>query len=296
MDASVELAYRERTFTAQDGLQLYYRDYGADRDGLAPVVCLPGLTRNSVDFHVLALRLSRTRRVICPDLRGRGRSDYDPDYRNYAPHTYVLDLIHLLTVTGCHHVVIIGTSLGGLLAMGMGAINPTVLAGVALNDIGPEIDPAGLDRIRSYADKDPGAMTLDEAVARIQTLFRPALPDLTQEQWVAEAKRSFRRDGDGRYVIDYDPDIGRAAGEQADQQVDIWPYFRSLRHIPTLSIRGGLSDILNAATVERMAAEKPDLMRAVVPNRGHVPLLDEPECTTAIDAFLAVCDGRHEHD
>lgn len=284
--------FRSCRYSAQDGLRLYYRDYGTD-NGKAPVLCLPGLTRNSADFHVLATRLAPQRRVICPDLRGRGRSAYDPNSENYTAHTYVLDLIHLLTVTGCHHVVVLGTSLGGLLAMGLGAFNPTAIAGVILNDIGPELNPVGVTRIRGYAGKDPGAMTLDEAVTRLRTLFSAAMPDLTEAQWIDEVKRSYREDDDGRYVLDYDPAISQAAGKEADQGLDLWPFFRALRHIPALSIRGALSDILSAETVTDMVAAKPDLQCATVANRGHTPMLDEPECLAAIDQFL---DRHGDHD
>jgi len=287
-------AYREARFSAQDGLQLYYRHYGDEQSTLPPVLCLAGLTRNSSDFHDLALRLSARRRVISLDLRGRGQSAYDPNPDNYVPQTYVLDVIHLLTVTACHRVIILGTSLGGLLAMALGAVHPTALAGVILNDIGPEIDTRGLARIRGYAGGDPGPMTLEQATDHIRMLFGAALSDLSEAEWQDEARRSFRRDAQSLYRIDYDPAIARSADSQSREPMHLWPYFRALRHIPTLAIRGALSDILSAETFERMAEAKPDLIRISVPNRGHVPLLDERECTTAIDSFLCQRDQeRH---
>jgi pimeloyl-ACP methyl ester carboxylesterase len=162
-------------------------------------------------------------------------------------------------------------------------VQASALAGVVLNDIGPELDPRGLARIAGYAGDDPGPMSEEEAVARNRMLFSAALPNLTDEEWLAETRRGYRRYDDGSYGLDYDPAIGQVGGGEVP---DLWPYFRALRRIPTLAIRGALSDILSERTFERMAEEKPDLVRATVPNRGHVPMLDEPECLAALDAFL----------
>ncbi len=280
------MEYQERRFRAQDDLELYYRDYGSAAATTAPVLCLPGLTRNSIDFHELALHLCPDRRVICPDLRGRGKSAYDPDHAHYAPPALLADLGQLLNVTGCHRVVVIGTSLGGLLAMGMGAARPTALAGVILNDIGPELDPTGVARIGGYAGKTPDAMDPDQAIAHIKLLFGAAFPDFTEEQWRDEAMRSYRQRDDGMLVQDYHSAIANVVGNQGDSPIDFWPYFKSLAQIPVLAIRGALSDILSAETFARMAQEKPDLVQLSLPNRGHAPQLVEPACIAAIDEFL----------
>ncbi|MBT4491479.1 MAG: alpha/beta hydrolase [Rhodospirillaceae bacterium] len=278
--------YSEHRFRAQDGLELYYRDYGDRLAATVPVLCLAGLTRNTADFHDLALHLCGERRVISMDLRGRGRSAYDPNPDNYAPPTYMSDIGHLLTVTGCHKVIVIGTSLGGLLAMALGAVRATALAGVVINDIGPEIDPKGVARISGYAGKSPEAMTLEQAGEHTRQLFGPAFPDYDQAQWQAEAQRGLRLRDDGLLVQDYDPAIARNAADQGDNPMGFWPYFNSLAHIPTLAIRGELSDILSTETFAAMAAAKPDLLQIICPNRGHAPDLSEPECLTAIDSFL----------
>ena len=280
------MEYQEHHFRAQDDQELYYRDYGAVTAAATPVLCLPGLTRNSIDFHELALHLCTDRRVICPDLRGRGKSAYDTNLANYAPPALLSDIGHLLNVTGCHQVIVIGTSLGGLLAMGMGAARPTALAGVILNDIGPELDPTGVKRISGYAGKTPDAMTLDQAIAYIKQLFGPAFPDFTEEQWQDEAMRSYRQREDRKLVLDYDPAIAAMASDQDDSPIDFWPYFRSLAKIPVLAIRGDLSDILSAEVFARMARQKPDLVQLSLPNRGHTPQLVEPACIVAIDGFL----------
>lgn len=280
------MGYTEHRFRAQDGLELYYRDYGDRLETTTPVLCLAGLTRNAVDFHDLALHLCPRRRVILLDLRGRGRSEYDPNPNNYTPHTYLSDISHLLTVTNCHKIIVIGTSLGGLIAMALGAVRATALAGVVLNDIGPEIDPAGVARISSYAGKSPSAMNLDQAAEHMENLFAAAYPDFNSAQWREEAERGLRRREDGLLVIDYDPAIAKNAAEQEDNPQGFWPFFNSLAHIPVLALRGELSDILNSATFEAMAKAKPDLIQVTVPNRGHTPNLSEPACIEAIDAFL----------
>ncbi|MDA1099039.1 MAG: alpha/beta hydrolase [Proteobacteria bacterium] len=280
------MEYQEYRYRAQDDLQLYYRDYGDAGASGTPVLCLPGLTRNSIDFHELALHLCPHRRVLCPDLRGRGKSAHDPKHGNYAPPVYLSDIGHLLALTGCHRVIVIGTSLGGLLAMAMGAARPTALAGVILNDIGPELDPSGVARIGGYAGKALAAMDLEQAAAHLQTLFGAAYPDFEIAQWRDEARRGYRQREDGLLVQDYDPAIAEAVSNQGDSPVDFWPYFKSLAHVPVLAIRGALSDILSAETFARMAQEKPDLSQLSLPNRGHVPQLTEPACLAAIDEFL----------
>ncbi|MDP6832712.1 MAG: alpha/beta hydrolase [Alphaproteobacteria bacterium] len=278
--------YQAHRFRAQDDLELYYREYGDPLAPGTPVLCLAGLTRNAIDFHELALHLSRHRRVLCLDLRGRGQSAHDPNPANYTPPTYLSDIGHLLTVAGCHKVIVIGTSLGGILAMALGATRPTALAGVILNDIGPEVDPSGVERISGYAGKTPAAMDLEQAAEHLKQLFAPAYPDWESEQWREEAVRTFRKRDDGMLVQNYDPAVAQLATEQDDSPVDFWPYFKSLAHVPVLAIRGGLSDILSAETFAQMAREKPDLNQLTLPNRGHVPQLIEPACIAAIDEFL----------
>ena len=141
------MEYKDGWFTAEDGLRLYFRDYGPIHGKKLPVLCLPGLTRNSHDFSRLALILGSSRRVICPDYRGRGKSDQDSNWNNYVPLTYINDIRHLLISLGLHSIFVIGSSMGGLLAMGMGVVMPTYLAGALLNDIGPVIETQGMEKI-----------------------------------------------------------------------------------------------------------------------------------------------------
>ena len=277
----------ERWFESVDGLRLYYRDYAPEAPGRLPVLCLPGLTRNSRDFEHVALRLRRERRVLCADLRGRGRSQHDPNWQNYHPGTYLGDIGRLLEHAGVERCIFFGTSLGGILTMLTAATQPQRIAAAILNDIGPEVDPAGLARIASYVGRYPPARTWPEAVATVRSTYEIALPDLTDEQWADYARRSYS-DVDGVPRLDMDPNIGEAVrAAPAAAAPDLWSVFAALASVPTLVLRGASSDILSSATLERMQAAKPDLARVEVPNRGHVPLLDEPEAVAAIDAFLA---------
>lgn len=277
----------ERRYTSADGLRLYYKDYASEASGRLPVLCLPGLTRNSRDFDHVALRLQPERRVLCADLRGRGRSQHDPNWQNYHPGTYLADLALLLADAGVERCVFFGTSLGGILTMLFNATQPGRVAAAILNDIGPEVDPAGLARIASYVGRHPPAKTWPEAVAIVRATYEFALPGLTDEQWQDYARRSYT-DVDGAPRLDMDPMIGEAVrSAPAAAAPDLWPVFAALGPVPALVLRGESSDILSSATLDRMQALKPDLVRVEVPNRGHVPLLDEPEAVAATDAFLA---------
>lgn len=288
---SAGTSFVERRFHAQDDLDLYYRDYNPESRERAAVLCLTGLTRNSKDFHRLASRLGAGRRVLCPDYRGRGRSAYDPNWRSYAPPAYVADVMALLAAANVHRVVIIGTSLGGLVAMGLGAALPTALAGVVLNDVGPEIAEEGRIRIAGYVGRDVRFPDYATAGQALKAQFSRAYPDLSDERWTDYARNTFTEDSAaGNLRLDYDLKLGDALREQAAQPLpDLWPLYRGLANIPTLVVRGALSDVLSQATFDRMAQEKPDLVRVSVPNRGHVPLLDETESQAALDDFLARC-------
>lgn len=282
--------FRERRLGAQDGLSLYYRDYGDPLSPGTPVICLCGLTRNSKDFHDLATRLSRKRRVVCLDYRGRGRSSYDPDWRNYTPQVALGDVIHLLAATNLHKVAVCGTSFGGLLAMGLAVAAPTVLKGVILNDVGPELSQAGTNRILEYIGRDRPQPDWDAAVAEMKRLF-PNLAFRTEDGWRRFTEATYRTGEDGQLHFDWDVALARPLVEKRVPMEHLWPLFRALRRRPVLAFRGALSDVLSEAVFARMAAEKPDLAQITVPGVGHVPALDEPEVEPAIDDFLARLDG-----
>jgi pimeloyl-ACP methyl ester carboxylesterase len=277
--------WQDRYFQSADGLRLHYRDYPGAA-GRVPVLCLPGLTRNCRDFETVAPRIQRSRRVLCADLRGRGLSQHDPNWRNYHPGTYVADVALLLADAGVDRVVVLGTSLGGIVAMIMAATMPRVLAGVILNDIGPEVAPEGQARISSYVGRAAPVCNWAEAAAQSRATSGLAWPDATDEDWSRVARRVYR-EVDGVPQLDMDPMIGEAVrAAPGGAAPDLWPVFAALKPIPVLALRGATSDVLSPATFERMAREKPDLERVTVAGRGHAPTLDEPECVAAIDAFL----------
>jgi pimeloyl-ACP methyl ester carboxylesterase len=286
--------YAEKRFSVTDGLSLYYRDYAGPEDK-PPVLCLPGLTRNSKDFETVAMRLQGRRRVISPDLRGRGKSDYDPDFHHYVPQTYVGDIFALMAAEGISRAAVIGTSLGGILAMMIAASNPDCLEAVVLNDVGPEIAPEGAARIAGYVGKMSKIETWDDAAEAQKTLNQSAFPDWTDADWMDFARRTFKESASGRPVPDYDPGIGRAfrepprdeSGKPPPATPDLWPVYGALKPIPTMAIRGELSDILAEKTFERMKAEKPDLVTVTIPRVGHAPTLDEQEAQAALEGFFA---------
>jgi pimeloyl-ACP methyl ester carboxylesterase len=276
----------DRFHTNRDGLRLYWRDYAGPSRGGVTAVCLHGLTRNSRDFEDLAPRLARGRRVLALDVRGRGRSDRDPDPSRYAAPVYAQDVLELLDASGIPRFAVIGTSMGGLLAHLLAALRPSALAGVVLNDIGPEIDPAGIARIAGYVGKTPEVTSWDGAAEVMRNLNAAAFPDFTHADWLRFAKRTFRAGSDGQIAPDYDPAIGEGTRSGNTVPADLWGLWAALSSIPTLAIRGELSDILSEATLAEMAKRKPDLEILRVANRGHAPTLDEPECVAAIERFL----------
>ena len=278
-------AYREGWVSAQDGLALYYRDYGDRLASRTPMLCLSGLTRNSADFAALAERLSGERRVVCPDYRGRGRSAYDRDWRNYDPYVYVSDISHLLTATGIGRAVIVGTSMGGLLAMGLAVLRPTLVAAVVLNDIGPDVATPGLGRILQYVGMDYPQSDWDAAIRFLKDLTPNLAPKADDAWWRTHAEGTYRKGADGRLHFDWDLALAKPLDHQR-KATDLWAMFRGLKPIRTLAFRGALSDVLSEDVFRRMALEKPDLVCVTVPDTGHTPSLSEPQATSALDAFL----------
>jgi pimeloyl-ACP methyl ester carboxylesterase len=270
-----------------DGLQLYCAVYAAQQPGGLPVLCLPGLTRNSRDFTALASRLCEQHEVLTPDLRGRGRSAWDSDPCRYQAATYVQDMWTLMSSRRVPRVLVIGTSLGALMALVMAATKPERIAGVVLNDAGPELDPAGLQRIAAYVGKLPPVRTWNEAASQAESIYHLALPGLGKSEWLDFARRGYREDTRGFPIPDMDPSISDAFRNPPAAIPDLWSVYAQIEGVPMLVIRGALSDVLSAATLARMAREKPDLQYITVENRGHAPLLNEPQCLKAIDTFVA---------
>ena len=290
-------------YKSTDGLRLHCAVHSARRPGGRPVLCLPGLTRNGRDFATLAEHLHERHEVLALDLRGRGRSAWDPDWSHYQLPIYVQDAWTLLESRETAPVIVVGTSLGALMGLVMAAARPERIAGLVLNDAGPELDPAGIQRIAGYVGQLGAVANWTEAVAQAKSVYGNTLPGLSDAQWLAYAQRSYRENAQGVPVPDMDPRIADAFRNQNSAPVDLWAVFAQIVSVPLLVVRGALSDLLAPTTVARMACEKPGLKNVTVAQRGHAPLLDEPECIAAIDQFLSInglesdrCSHAHATD
>ncbi len=286
-------------YKSADGLTLYARDYPCVRDSehmgnseTPTILCIPGLTRNSADFHELSLHLRKRYRVIAVDLRGRGRSAYDTVPANYMPLTYVADVNALVQTLELSRVVLLGTSLGGLVSMLIAASRPAFLCGLIINDVAPQIETAGLERIRSYVGKTGDVDNWQEAVAQTKLLNGKELPDLSDEAWLEFSKKIFKEDESGKPVLAYDPAIAVPFSSiDATPQTDImWTVFSAVPHVPLLLIRGESSDIVSTDSVARMQKCRPDMIFVEIPQRGHAPLLNENEAVAAIDSLIRAID------
>ncbi|QAY75208.1 alpha/beta fold hydrolase [Sphingosinicella sp. BN140058] len=284
-------AWSDGFWSSSDGLRLHYRDYAGD-SSRAPILCIPGLTRNARDFEGVAERLAGSRRVLCLDLRGRGQSEPCKDSARYVPATYAEDIERLLAELALDRFVAFGTSLGGLLTMVLALANRERLAGALLNDIGPVLESRGLETIRSYVGKSQTWPTWLHAARALCEAQQDRYPDWQLEDWLIYAKRVCKLTPNGRIVFDYDMRIAepfKVPGSETG--FDLWPAFHALAGRPSLVLRGEFSDLLSAATVDRMVAENPDMEAVTIPRVGHVPTLDEPEAQAAIDRLLARVDG-----
>lgn len=283
--ASAE-GFTDQFWTSQDGLRLHYREY-AGRDDRPAILCLPGLTRNARDFHHLAQRFAGHWRVICPDLRGRGDSAYAKDSASYNPLQYVADIGALLEQARIDRFVAIGTSLGGLMIMMMAAAMPERIAGALLNDVGPEISPEGLERIRGYVGQGRSFSTWMHAARALIEAQGEVFPDYSVTDWLEMAKRAMVVGSNGRIVFDYDMRIAepmaQASGAAA---IDLWPALLALKGRPITLLRGALSDVLAKDVFRKMAKSLPEADATEVPRVGHAPMLSESEAVAAIERLL----------
>jgi pimeloyl-ACP methyl ester carboxylesterase len=280
----------DRYWRSVDGLRLHARDYaGAGGDARLPVICLHGLTRNARDFEDVAPAIAaQGRRVLAVDVRGRGESAWTPDPLAYLVPTYVGDVMAMTQALGISRAVFVGTSMGGLITMVLASFASDLVAAAVLNDIGPEISPVGLARIAGYTGTSTAIHTWNQAADYARQINAAAFPDYTPAAWMAFARRLFR-ERDGRPVLDYDPDISvplKATPANASPP-DMWPLFDRLAQRSLLLVRGGLSDLLDAKTSDRMRAEAPAMHFTQVEGVGHAPMLTEPAANLAIASFLA---------
>jgi len=267
-------------FSTFDGLTLAYSDVGK---GL-PVLCLAGLTRNGSDFDYVAPHLADVR-MIRLDYRGRGMSEW-ADPATYTVPVEAQDVVALLDHLELDKVAVLGTSRGGLIAMLLAATAKDRLLGVCLNDIGPVVDPKGLELIRGYVGKQPSVKTYEEAAlakARLLTGFR----NVPASRWMEEAHKQLVETDHG-LRINYDPDLAKVFEftDDSPAPADFWPVFDALDGLPLATIRGANSDLLSVETAAEMRRRRPDMIFAEVPDRAHVPFLDEPEAVAAIRGWL----------
>lgn len=283
-------SYEDGYWYSADGLRLHFRDYPGDSDK-APVLCVPGLTRNARDFEGVAERLAGKRRVIAVDLRGRGESDYAPDPYSYVPPVYLQDLGVLIAEHCVGPVVLFGTSLGGLMAMLLSLTARQTLAGVLLNDVGPVLGETGMARIRSYVGQESRFHSWDEAARRIAANHEGAFPDYRPADWLVWAHRMCR-EADGAIRFDYDMAIAEPFKlPPPEPAFDLWPAFETLQGLPSLLVRGENSDVLEAETASEMVRRLPTMERVTLPRIGHAPTLEEPEAVAAIDRLLQLVDN-----
>lgn len=267
-------------FTTADGVHLHYSDDGAG----TPILCLAGLTRNSADFDHVAPQLAG-HRMIRLDSRGRGQSDWaDPE--TYTIPQESADALALLDHLGIGRAAILGTSRGGLIAMTLAVTAKDRLLGVCLNDIGPVIEAKGLETIEIYIGRTPPQKTHEEAARSRATLWQ-SFRGVPHARWLAEVRAQYEVTPEG-LVLRYDPALGDAYRAGASSRVipDLWPLFDAFEGLPLALIRADGSDILSRETADEMARRRPDMIRAEVAGRGHVPFLDEPEARAAIARWL----------
>lgn len=269
-------------FATSDGLSLHYTDHGNGH----PLLCLPGLTRCGRDFTFFAAH-ARDLRLITMDYRGRGQSDHDPNHANYNVVQESCDVVELLNHLGLDQVTILGTSRGGLIAMVLAATHGHRLSGVILNDVGPAISADGISRILAYVGKQPNAKTLDQAAHALMEAMAPQFPDVPLSRWQQQAEIQYQVTADG-LALRYDPMLGQALREQVStgETPDLWPLFDTLAVVPLGLIRGGNSDILNSDTLTEMRRRNPNMQVCEIPNRGHVPFLDEAPAITLIHDMI----------
>jgi pimeloyl-ACP methyl ester carboxylesterase len=280
--------------SAPDGLRLHVREFGSPSFSTVPIVCLPGLTRNTTDFDALALSLSRgepQRRVIAIDSRGRGLSAYDPNTKNYTLAVELADVVAVLAHLQVRWAMFLGSSRGGILTMLLAEAHPEMITGAVLHDIGPVINPQGVARIKSYVGKMRQPRSLVDGAEILRRLFATQFPKLSSGQWLSAARRTWKLQ-EGKLVLTYDPALAEML---VDFDIEhplppLWDQFDALARVPVLVIRGANSDILPAATAQEMQMRHPDLEIMEVPDQGHVPLLDEPDLIDRIAVFVRRCD------
>lgn len=271
------MSYQEKFISSHDDLRLYARDYRPYPKRLSkkPVLCLPGLTRNSKDFDEVAKALYEAgHRVVCVDYRGRGKSDYDDEWSNYDPKVYLGDIINQATALGIHNACVIGTSLGGLLAMGLCTFAPGLVSCLVINDVGPDLDATAVDQIIKYTGDASPVETIEDAVKRLKTYY-PTEQGFDEDFWRRIASNTYKIK-DGRYIPDWDTKIADNLDSSRDNDpVDLWALFKSIAQRRVLLVRGETSEVFTQATYEKMLQCLPNITGHIVKGIGHAPTLED---------------------
>ncbi|MFC0217726.1 alpha/beta fold hydrolase [Pseudochelatococcus lubricantis] len=283
--------FRDVYVSAKDGLKLHVREYGPRVTDTPAVVCLPGMARTAHDFHPLAELLAndpqQPHRVICVDYRGRGLSDWDPDWTHYNPLIEIDDLQQVLAALGIPKAIFVGTSRGGLIVLGLVTVAPELIHAVVFNDIGPVVEPQGLVRIRGYLGKLPKPANFADAVAILKSYQDAQFPTLGQEDWEGLAHGTWH-EIDGELKLAYDPALKNTL-EGLDLTAAVpplWPMFESLKDLPVLVMRGEKSDILRPETLAEMQARHDKLETVLVADQGHTPVMSHPDVSQPIVSFI----------
>ncbi|MBV6632757.1 MAG: alpha/beta hydrolase [Alphaproteobacteria bacterium] len=251
-----------------------------------PIFCVHGLTRNGRDFDPLAKALAdRGRRVICPDVAGRGESDWLTNHDEYNNPIYGQHLMGLLAHLGLGQVDWIGTSMGGLIGMGIASLGPVPIKRLIINDVGPVVTATSLNRIGDYVGRDLSFESVGALEQHLRVIHAP-FGDLSDEEWAHLAKYSARIDGD-RYRLAYDPAIAKAFEVKIEDDMALWPIWDAIQS-PTMVIRGGVSDLLTSDVAEQMTVRGPRAKLFEVPGVGHAPALMDPAQISAIIEWLNV--------
>jgi pimeloyl-ACP methyl ester carboxylesterase len=282
-------------FRSQDGLLLAARIFDVTPSERLPLLCLPGLSRNSRDFiglgRFFARHASEPRKVVAVDYRGRGLSEPDRDWRNYKPLVEAHDVLAAATVLGIERAILIGSSRGGIVAMLLGALRPALIAGVILNDIGPVVEGTGLARIKKYLGSVPAVRDWDEALDTLRRGAGAQFPGLSEEDWRRQAEAYFAESGSG-IAPQFDRNLLRSIGDLdlSERLPVLWPQFMSLAGVPVLAIRGEHSDVLSPRTLVEMAERHPQFEHLTVRGQGHTPLLRDAPTLERILTFAQRCD------
>ncbi|GHB42574.1 hypothetical protein GCM10007094_34810 [Pseudovibrio japonicus] len=286
-------AYENKWFETSDGIKLNYRVYGSETSRSPAIIAMPGLTRCVRDLDPMAAEVSKTYKIYALNLRGRDLSEYDPDYSNYNTNVYIEDIYEFWTFTGEEPVVLLGSSLGALLAMLMVEDHPDMLAGIVLNDFGATLEYAGVSRIFSYAGRLPDSDELSAVIQTLKAHLGSQFVGLPEDKWERMALSMYGVK-DGKWHHRYDDNLRAALLENREAIRDLWAIHQvaAERELPILAIRGEHSDVTSPLTIRQMKTMAPTMQSVEVPNRGHCPLMDEPECIDALMRFMEQVENR----